>query len=72
MKAHIEIEYDPRYCGGDFDDVGETICIPVVEIPKGKRGVERAFRKLTGLDPIHIIHYCPDEYCDADGNLLDE
>jgi len=31
-----------------------------------------AFRRTTGLDPVHIVHCCGDDLYDADGDPVDE
>jgi len=70
-RAHIQVEYDRNYFGGDYSGVGEFALIPVDEIPKGANGVKRAFEKSTGLHRQHIVHYSEDELFDADGDPLD-
>lgn len=60
MQDCIEVEYDPEYCGGDYSGVGKKVMIPVSLIDElccNTTDIGAAFKKVTNLDPIHIIHH---------------
>lgn len=61
----ICVEYDLSYTGGDYDKVGQFALVPVERFDE--LGMEEAFTRATGHDPIHIIHYSPDEPVTANG-----
>lgn len=65
----IEVEYDTDFYGGDYSYVGEMVMIPA-ELAN-RVGMGMAFRQTTGFDPIHIIHYNPDERYNKDGDLIE-
>ena len=70
-KPHFQVEYDVNFYGGDYDDVGQFVYIPVclIDIYGSEK---KAFEQITGIDKRHIIHYSSDEYYDSEGNMLDE
>lgn len=50
------IEYDLDYIGGNYSSVGEFYTIMIGEdcqIP-----IPDVFEYLTGIDSVHIVHYC--------------
>jgi hypothetical protein len=47
------VEYDETYSGGDYHSVGITV---MVSCP-GDDGIALAFKRQTGVDPVHIVHY---------------
>ena len=57
-----EVEYDLGYSGGEYSKVGET----VVVLAANDDGVEAAFKKKTGHDPVHIVHFSFGEPPDLD------
>ena len=56
----VEVEWDPDYRGGDYDDTGE---LTIIEVPVSPGAyvtdalVDAAFTTATGQDPIHIIRW---------------
>ncbi len=70
MEPHIQVEYDESFWGGDYYGVGNLVCVKLSEVDK-LGGVEAAFKALTGIDAVHMIHHSEDELCDAEGNHLD-
>lgn len=74
---YIRVEYDTAYTGGDYDNVGSFVLVPLNLVEAGysagpdDSAVAWAFAKVTGLDPIHIIHYSLDETYDRHGNLVE-
>lgn len=69
--ACIQVEYDLEFAGGNYSNVGDFAYVPVELIDKCKN-VEEAFQKHTGIDPIHIIHYCEDDWYTTDGELVED
>ena len=65
----VLFEYDENYTGGDYDQAGDTTCVPYEMVKE--LGGEEAFRFHTGIDPIHIVSYKPDILVDENGNELD-
>lgn len=69
----VRVEYDPAFWGGDFDGVGQFVLIPLRDVvafamvTSRNDAVEKAFRKLTNQDSVHIIHYSLDELYDQCG-----
>ena len=63
----IRVEYDLEFFGGDYSGVGSFAYVPLADIGHTPDAVEAAFKKLTGHNPVHIIHYCPDETFDENG-----
>lgn len=60
----ICVEYDEDFTGGDYDEVGTNVYIPVplyIEY-----GMDRAFKMHTGINSIHIIHYTENDYISED------
>ena len=61
MQDCLEVEYDTEHRGGDYSGVGKKVMIPVSLIDElgciASDDVGTAFNKITGLDPIHIVHY---------------
>jgi hypothetical protein len=69
VGACIQVEYDRHYTGGDYNRNGQFAYVPCELV--GRLGsVEAAFRQLTGHDPVHIVHYDPDELYTTDGKPL--
>lgn len=79
----IRVEYDEKYFGGDYKNVGEFILIPfslidMIKNPSGKavmddeKALGIAFEKMTGLDCKNIIHFTFDEPVDQFGNPFEE
>ena len=70
-KPHIQIEYDVNYYGGDYLKVGQFVYIPLEEIENSpleeKEAVNAAFKRCTGKNPVHIIHWTLDSLYTADG-----
>jgi hypothetical protein len=53
---HIGVQFALTYTGGDYSDTGyDTAYIPEPNV--AEYGVEDAFRRFTGHDPVHIIFY---------------
>lgn len=78
-EAHIKVEYDPRYTGGDYTDVGDFAYIPVTLVDAFcKEGHDfedalgLAFTKVTKQDAMHIVHYTSDEHFDHQGEPIEE
>ena len=67
---YIQVEYDLKFYGGDYDKVGNFALIP--ESLVNELGLEAAFTKHTGHEACHIIHYTLDELYDASGELVEE
>jgi hypothetical protein len=65
-QPHIRVEYDLEFAGGNYDKVGRFYYVPVAAA-NAAGSVEEAFKRLSGYDPMHIIHYSPDEWYDQDG-----
>lgn len=57
--AHIQVEYDLQFWGGDYSGVGQFAYVPATLVDE--LGVEEAFQAHTGIDPVHIVHYSLDE-----------
>jgi len=55
-EVPTQVEYDLKYSGGDYSSVGEIIIVQV----RSNETVEEAFKRETGHDPVHIIHYTED------------
>lgn len=64
----LRIEYDLSYWGGQYDGVGKFAYVPLALCKR--HGTEDAFRRYMGHDPVHIVHYSPDEIYDGEGNIL--
>jgi hypothetical protein len=72
-KKCVRVEWDLNYSGGNYSDVGNFVYIPLdmIDRQKGRSEqskLEKAFRQMTGQDPVHIVHWSPDEVFDQDGN----
>jgi len=69
-ELFLKVEYDPEYRGGDYRGEGKVALVPV---PLADTlGVDEAFRRTTGLDPVHIVNCCGDDIYDADGDPVEE
>lgn len=73
--GYTQIEYDLNYYGGDYSAVGEFALIPrwLIQyfLEFGSKEPERkAFKSMMGISPQHIIHFCPDEVYDANGEII--
>jgi hypothetical protein len=66
-KPYIKIEYDKYYSGGEYSSIGNFVYIPLQSIEEDE--IERAFELYTGLSPLHIIHYSPDELYTETGDF---
>ncbi len=66
----MRVEYDKKFCGGDYSGTGEFVLIPLslVEVTDD---MDSAFEEKTGLNPVHIIHYSEDELFDAAGEHVE-
>jgi hypothetical protein len=60
-KGFINVEYDLTYTGGDYNRTGSFVHVPVYMIELHGGDTPKAFKEVTGIDPIHIVHYSPDE-----------
>lgn len=82
---YAQIEWDPNFWGGDYDDVGNFAYLELERPYVDSRGlfavdrltdenVEERFEKLTGASRENIIHYTLDEaYAkDEDGDFMEE
>ena len=80
LPQYIRVEYDTTYTGGDYKGVGKFAYIPELMVEQAVRAckftgieddpVHLAFRKLTHMDSMHIIHYSSDERYTKDGGLI--
>lgn len=77
--ACFRVEYDPRYYGGDYSGSGEAAYVSCREYDKLRAvGVDESpavrtlFKKATGIDPVHIVHYNVDEQFTEDGDPFEE
>lgn len=62
----IRVEYDMAYSGGDYNACGLVAYVPTADIvAEGDKAYDdlvcEAFRRLTGVDPIHIVNYSGEE-----------
>ena len=75
----VRVEWASDYSGGDYGKVGVFAYIPFdlcdeIKNPEGRcvmdddKALKIAFEKVTGENPIHIVHYTLDEPVDQDGN----
>ena len=69
VPTFISVEYDLKYFGGDYHGYGSMALLPLEGLTD--ENLKKRFKKQTGHDPVHIIHYTFDEPLDADGNALD-
>lgn len=69
-EQYIQVEYDETFYGGDYSGTGDFILISLTDI-QNLGGVENAFRVMTRMEPVHIIHYSKDELYDSDWNNID-
>jgi len=69
-RGFISVEFDRQYAGGDYSGCGETVLLPA-ESAKTEKKLHKAFEKKTGLSPVHIVGYSPDELFDENGNPMD-
>ncbi len=64
-RKFFVVEYDKKYFGGDYSDVGNFVYIPLAALDSicldEQAKVNWAFRAKLNLDPQHIIHYNLDE-----------
>ena len=73
---HIRVEYDPLFCGGDYNGTGRFALIPLDLIEKFNAesegdGVDLAFSKTTKIDSMHIVSYSMNELFDENGNPVE-
>lgn len=68
IPAFVEVEYDLTYRGGDYHDVGDFVYLPIEGLTD--ENLSERFQAQTGIDPVHIVHYCFDELYDAGGDLI--
>jgi len=76
---HLAVEVDEEYEGGDYNEVGEQVLIPEVlyreflaVLGDEERAIGMALRHLTGIDPVHIVGWSPDDAgYRADGSWVD-
>lgn len=69
---HIAVEYDLNYSGGNYSGIGSIFLIPQPLLYYFQDDVISLFAWYTGIDPIHIVHYCEDEFFTFDGKEYDE
>jgi hypothetical protein len=69
-EIHFQFEYDLEYDGGNYDQAGRMAYVPARLIQM--LGMEEAFQKHTGVDPVHIINWNTDVAYDEDGNEIEE
>lgn len=68
IRDHVvcrKVEYDLNFFGGDYSGVGSMVYIPNDE----DLDIHEMFRRMTGIDPVHIIHIPLDETYTIDGEL---
>lgn len=81
--AHIRVEYDSRFTGGDYSGIRSFVLVSQQRIDEavaelgnaglpndGDAAIRLAFRKQTTLDPMHIIHVSADETFNQYGELI--
>ncbi len=66
-QPHISIEYDESYSGGNYNKVGDRVYIPKAVFDRFEQDEKKTFEWWTGLNPVHIIHCCPDDLYMVDG-----
>ena len=66
------VEYDLKYTGGDYNDVGCFVYVPNDVIEKANGDVNAAFQAFTGIDHIHVVSYSQDETFNLEGDTIDE
>jgi hypothetical protein len=76
----MQVEFDHTYWGGDYDKCGDFAYVPLRVIDAIEFDtqdirwdvddikVRMAFQQVTGVHPLHIVHFCPDEVYDQYGN----
>jgi hypothetical protein len=70
VDCFVKVEYDVEYSGGNYSNGGDIALIPVKLVDEV--GMKEAFKRTTGYDPCHIIHYSEDELYTAHGDFCDE
>lgn len=70
IRDHVpcrKVEYDTSFFGGDYSGVGNVVYIPNDD----DVDIREMFQRMTGIDPIHIVHIPLDETYTIDGELLE-
>lgn len=70
FEMFVQVEYDTKYTGGEYSRVGQLALVPTALVREV--GVEAAFQRTTGVNPVHIVHYSEDELYGADGERIEE
>lgn len=71
-EPHCRFEYDLNFDGGSYHRTGTVVYVPFSLMERRGLPPEEAFFRYTGIDPVHIVHYSPDESFDAQGEEYDE
>lgn len=72
LPLGIEVEFDLTYSGGNYGGIGEMAWVPCKLIDDCDGEVEVAFQKLTGISPLHIVHYSDAEVPENDHDQEDK
>lgn len=70
IRDHVvcrKVEYDTSFFGGDYSGVGNMVYIPSDD----DIDIREMFQRMTGIDPVHIVHIPLDETYTIDGELLE-
>lgn len=70
IRDHVacrKVEYDTSFFGGDYSSVGNMVYIPNDD----DVDIREMFQRMTGIDPVHIVHIPLDETYTIDGELLE-
>ena len=71
-EPHFRVEYDPKYAGGSYSDVGSCLYISAVDIdPHDEEAVFEAFTDKTELPHTCIVGWSMDERYTKDGEPLE-
>lgn len=71
LGACVQVEYDLSYYGGDYDNVGSHVYVPLAEIDR-HGSMEAAFAAVTGISSVHIVYWSPDELYTPDGVFFED
>ena len=66
-----KVEYDTSFFGGDYSGVGNMVYIPDDDDFGLRVDIKEVFQRMTGIDPVHIVHVSLDEEYTFDGELVD-
>lgn len=74
---HIRFEYDLTFMGGDYSGVGNFAYVPLRAVIEASVNADssgdsmlEAFRKHTGIDPVHVVNYTSDEEFSSEGEPI--